>query len=199
MKNVRRSVLEKAVTGTFLCIFMMFRGTASAELYNLKVMQEEAAANSVSSTVKTPEKKNAVNRDKSKTKKTKSDSKRDIIVNAAMSLLGQDYWPGGTGGDQDYGYDCSGLTQFAYMKAGINIPKQCHAQYAAAIVIQPQNLKKGDLIFFNTEGNGPGHVGIFLGNGEFIHSPSIGKQVQISNLSKPYWRDRFFAAATYIR
>jgi cell wall-associated NlpC family hydrolase len=176
---------------------MMFHGTATAELYNLKVMQEEAAANNVSLTAKTPDKK--LSTDKVKPKKTRAESKRDIIVNAAMSLLGQDYWPGGTGGDEDYGYDCSGLTQFAYMKAGINIPKQCHAQYAAAIVIQPQNLKKGDLIFFNTEGNGPGHVGIFLGNGEFIHSPSIGKQVQISSLSKPYWRDRFFAAATYIR
>lgn len=129
-------------------------------------------------------------------KKAKKRTKREIIVDTAYSLIGIDYWPGGQ--DSDYGYDCSGFTQYAYSKAGIDIPRRAIEQYNASTKMEEAALKKGDLVFFNTRGYGINHVGIYLGNGRFIHAPGIGKVISEETLNKPYWRTRFMTGGKFI-
>ncbi len=120
---------------------------------------------------------------------------RGKILAAAESLLGVDYWPGGQ--DSEYGYDCSGLTQYAYNSAGIKIPRVSTEQYRLAKAAPVNKLKKGDLVFFNTRGLGPTHVGIYAGRGRFIHAPGIGKFIRYDSLNSKYWSARFFGAGTF--
>jgi cell wall-associated NlpC family hydrolase len=129
--------------------------------------------------------------------KVKKKTKRDIIIEIAYSLIGVDYWPGGQ--DSDYGYDCSGFTQYAYSKAGINIPRRAIEQYEASIKMEESALKKGDLVFFNTRGYGVNHVGIYIGNGRFIHAPGIGKTITEDSLDRPYWRERYWMGGRFIK
>ncbi len=133
----------------------------------------------------------------SKLKKAKKQTKRQIIINSAKSLIGQDYWPGGQ--DSEYGYDCSGLTQYSYNCAGVTIPRVSRDQFRNSSRLQEDEMKPGDLIFFNTQGNGVNHVGIYLGDGEFVHAPGIGRQIKIDTINKPYWRMRFFAGGRYVK
>jgi cell wall-associated NlpC family hydrolase len=104
-------------------------------------------------------------------------------------------------GEQDpgSGFDCSGLAQYAYKQAGINIPRTASAQYESSTRISKGELKDADLVFFSTSGPGATHVGIYLGNGKFIHSPSEGKKVQIVDLNNPYWKANFFGAGSYFK
>jgi cell wall-associated NlpC family hydrolase len=129
--------------------------------------------------------------------KIKKRTKRDIIISTASSLIGVDYWPGGE--DSEYGYDCSGLTQYSYNAAGISIPRRAIDQYNGAVKLEQNQLKRGDLVFFNTQGYGINHVGIYLGGGRFIHAPGIGREIRIDDFSRPYWGSRFWGGGTYIR
>ncbi|MBN2754622.1 MAG: C40 family peptidase [Candidatus Goldbacteria bacterium] len=189
-------LFKTAVTGVLVLAFIISSGIISrAELYNLEVQQEIEKEAQLKDAVKKPAKKKA----KKKPKLTGEAAKREKIVNAAMALIGQDYWPGGTGSEDDYGYDCSGLTQHAYMAAGIAIPKKSTEQYRKATIILQRELKRGDLVFFNTRGMGVNHVGVYIGGGMFVHAPGIGKQIQTADLNKSYWGSRFFGAGRYIK
>lgn len=85
------------------------------------------------------------------------------------------------------GFDCSGLTQYTYKRAGgVQIPRTAAAQYRVATKVARNAARKGDLVFFHTRGRRVGHVGIYLGGGTFIHSPRPGKRVTTSPLSG-YW------------
>lgn len=189
-------LFKTAVTGVLVLVFIISSGIISrAELYNLEVQQEIEKEAQLKEAAKKPVKK----KEKKKPKLTGEDAKREKIVNAAMALIGQDYWPGGTGSEEDYGYDCSGLTQHAYMAAGIAIPKKSTEQYRKANIILQRELKRGDLVFFNTRGTGVNHVGVYIGGGMFVHAPGIGKQIQTADLNKNYWGSRFFGAGRYIK
>ncbi|MEI7542490.1 MAG: C40 family peptidase [bacterium] len=128
---------------------------------------------------------------------SKKRTKREIILSSAYSLIGVDYWPGGQ--DSDYGYDCSGFTQYVYSKAGIDIPRRAIEQYQASRKIEEALLKKGDLVFFNSRGYGVNHVGIYSGKGKFIHSPGIGKTIKEDTLDTPYWHVRFMTGGSYTK
>ncbi len=83
------------------------------------------------------------------------------------------------------GFDCSGLVQWAYGQAGVKLPRTSEEQYAATTPVSPANALPGDLMFseFGTQGqSGPGHVGIYLGNGQFIDAPYTGVDVRIDNV-----------------
>jgi len=122
--------------------------------------------------------------------------KREEIVKIALSLLGTDYIPGSD--DLETGFDCSGFTEYVYFKAGIKIPRSVREQYNKAAKIY-SNPKKGDLVFFSVKLLSiPDHVGIYIGNGKFIHSPSIGKSVRIDSLNKNYWRLRFICYGVFL-
>lgn len=109
------------------------------------------------------------------------------IINLAKQKLGRRYVWGAVG--EQGTFDCSGFTSYLYKKVGINIPRTSRNQAKYGKYIARSNLKKGDLIFFDTSKHRKGyvnHVGIYLGNGKFIHASSAQKKVTISNLSKFY-------------
>ena len=97
------------------------------------------------------------------------------------------------GGNSHSGIDCSGLTQQVFSEIGVNIPRTASSQASAAQAVQPGNLRFGDLLFFNTSGGSVSHVGIYLGNGIFVHSSS-SKGVVREMLGHPYYATRLIGA-----
>ncbi len=115
---------------------------------------------------------------------------RSELIEYARHALGKPYvW----GGASPEGFDCSGLVQYSYGRAGIRVPRTAAEQRAASKPLDVSRLKPGDLLFFDTT-HRYSHVGIYLGKGRFIHAPSHGKTVSVSNLSNPYWQ----AALSYV-
>lgn len=121
-------------------------------------------------------------------------AQRQSIITTAQKFLGKVYIWGGT---TPSGFDCSGLTYFVYKLNGIELPRVSWLQYrnkSSKMVKKPQ-LVRGDLVFFETYKPGPSHVGIYIGNNQFIHaSPKYG--VTISDLDEPYFKNRYVGAKT---
>lgn len=101
------------------------------------------------------------------------------------------------GGVSKHGVDCSGFTQAVYRSVGIEIPRRASRQAAAADHVNRDNLDYGDLVFFNTSGSGISHCGIYLGNGEFVHSSS-SRGVVRDLLSHPYYSSRFVQGGRFL-
>jgi cell wall-associated NlpC family hydrolase len=110
------------------------------------------------------------------------------LTRDALRFLGTPYVFGGT---STSGFDCSGYVQHVFAMLGVSIPRTADAQYYAGRHIKG-NMKPGDLVFFQTYAPGPSHVGIYLGNGKFVHASSHG--VMVSNLSDSYWSARYIGA-----
>jgi murein DD-endopeptidase len=92
------------------------------------------------------------------------------------------------GGSTPAGFDCSGLVQFSYRQAGVTLPRSTEEQRSASRLVKLANLRRGDLLFFNQEGKKYGHLGIYIGDGKFVHAPSSGKSVRSDRLDSPYWK-----------
>jgi len=133
----------------------------------------------------------AVGREYSRVKPTNT-LYSSTVTDIAIQQIGKPYKYGGNGPSN---YDCSGLVHYAYTKAGITIPRNSTAQLQYATRIPVNSLESGDLVFFSISQNKISHVGIYLGNNRFIHSPSSGKRVQIVTMDNPYWQSRFITAA----
>jgi cell wall-associated NlpC family hydrolase len=114
------------------------------------------------------------------------------LTRDALRFLGTPYVFGGT---STSGFDCSGYVQHVFAMLGISIPRTADAQYYAGSRIKG-GMKPGDLVFFQTYAPGPSHVGIYLGNGKFVHASSHG--VMVSNLSDAYWANRYLGAKRMI-
>lgn len=112
------------------------------------------------------------------------------IIDSARRYLGVPYVWGGTTAK---GFDCSGLVQVVFAENGISLPRTSSQQYSVGTWVTKANLKKGDLLFFNTSGSGVSHVGIYAGNGQFIHCSS-SKGVTVTELSNSYWAQRYLGA-----
>jgi hypothetical protein len=110
------------------------------------------------------------------------------LVHAALELRGTPYAPGGSGPDS---FDCSGFVQYVFAEFGIGLPRTVTSQFDATVEVPFEQLAPGDLIFFRTEGNGPSHVAIAVGDGTFIHAPSSRGVVRVESLASSYWRERF--------
>lgn len=120
---------------------------------------------------------------------------RNKVVQNAYQMLGSPYRFGGT---TPRGFDCSGLTQHAYKASGITIPRVTGQQRDQSKTISSYSqLLPGDLIFFKT-GRKTNHVGIYTGNGEFIHASTGKRRVVKVKLDSPYWRKHFVKFGTYI-
>ena len=116
------------------------------------------------------------------------------LVNNSMGFLGMPYRLGGNG-EQDGGIDCSGLVRTVYQRTlGKILPRRAADQAAATKSIAKDDLQPGDLVFFNTMQRAFSHVGIYVGNNQFIHSPRSGGVVRIENLDVGYWKSRFNGA-----
>ncbi|MBN1533398.1 MAG: C40 family peptidase [Spirochaetes bacterium] len=122
-------------------------------------------------------------------------SLRDRIVEGAKKHIGTRYRYGGTGGR---GFDCSGFVARVYGEQGIRLPHSSKAQYECGEKIPLGRALPGDLVFFKIRGARISHVGIYLGEGKFIHAPSRGKRVSIADMTAPYWDKRFAGAVTCI-
>ena len=110
----------------------------------------------------------------------------------AAQLVGKPYRYGGA--SPSTGFDCSGLVQWSYAQAGRKLPRSTDDQRAVAHRIKVSELRPGDLIFFDQEGKKNSHVGIYLGDGRFVHAPSSGKHVRSDRLDAPYWKKHFSEA-----
>ncbi|MCP5196834.1 MAG: C40 family peptidase [Gammaproteobacteria bacterium] len=119
---------------------------------------------------------------------------RQRILATAEQLIGTPYV---LGGESPTGVDCSGLVQYAYLQAGIPLPRTSMQQFQAA---QPQRrVLPGDLLFFRTgRSSEVSHVGIYAGNGQMIHASSSSRQVRKVKLNQRYWRQRMVGGATFL-
>jgi cell wall-associated NlpC family hydrolase len=98
----------------------------------------------------------------------------------AAKMVGKPYRFGGA--TASAGFDCSGLVQFGYRQAGLVLPHNTEAQRRASQPVRLSSLRRGDLVFFDQEGKKNSHVGIYLGDGRFVHAPSSGKVVRSDRL-----------------
>jgi murein DD-endopeptidase len=118
----------------------------------------------------------------------------EIVSQVAMSMVGVPYRYGGSSPD---GFDCSGLVYYAHVKAGIPVPRTAADQHRHSENINPQQLRPGDVLFFDTSWRS-GHVGIYVGQGEFVHAPSSGKRVSRASIREGYFAKRLKKAGRLI-
>jgi cell wall-associated NlpC family hydrolase len=119
------------------------------------------------------------------------------LIALAMKLRDIRYVRGGR--TPSTGFDCSGFVRYVFAHAiGLDLPSNSASQFLAGLKVKRDDIQPGDLVFFRTAGRrGQGrisHVGIYVANGQFIHSPSRGKTVRVDNLSESYWAKRFAGA-----
>jgi len=117
---------------------------------------------------------------------------REVLINA-LSLTGVRYKYGGK--SPESGFDCSGFVRYVYQQAGnLTLPHGARAISQLGKTIPKSELEPGDLVFFNTLRSTFSHVGIYLGNNRFIHSPSSGGGVRVEDMQDSYWQKRFNGA-----
>ena len=121
---------------------------------------------------------------------------RHRIMDAAHSALGTPYIYGGN--NPSRGLDCSSLMQFIHKKAlGVSIPRTAAQQRNRSKTIDYNNLQPGDMLFFKIDRRN-NHVGIYIGDGKFIHASSSNKRASITSMNLPYWKKRFVKFGSYI-
>jgi cell wall-associated NlpC family hydrolase len=114
-------------------------------------------------------------------------------LDQALELMGIRYKRGGT--SPETGFDCSGFVRHVFNQSlGLSLPRSALAISQAAERIDKQELQPGDLVFFNTMRRAFSHVGIYLGEGQFVHAPRSGGRVRIENMGDRYWKLRFDGA-----
>ena len=124
------------------------------------------------------------------------DRTSDLVV-TAMGFLGVPYRRGGNSAET--GFDCSGFVRAIYQQtAGMLLPRRADQQAASTEKIDKKELQPGDLVFFNTMRRAFSHVGIYIGDGKFIHSPRTGSSVRVDNMHSDYWVNRFNGARRVI-
>lgn len=109
-----------------------------------------------------------------------------IVASIAQEQIGVPYR---FGGSTPSGFDCSGLVHYAYAGAGVDVPRTTSALWQASRTVALAEARPGDVLFFDIDGK-PSHVGIYLGDGFFVHAPSSGKRVNTLRLDSSWYRDR---------
>ncbi|KMY53020.1 peptidase P60 [Bacillus sp. FJAT-27231] len=113
----------------------------------------------------------------------------DSVIAEAKKYIGTPYKWGGT---TPRGFDCSGFIQYAHKQVGLSLPRTAAQMYQKGSVISKSELEPGDLIFFSTYSKGASHVGLYIGDNEFIHSASKG--VRIDKVSNSYYQKRYLGS-----
>jgi cell wall-associated NlpC family hydrolase len=114
-----------------------------------------------------------------------------VALDIARNMLGVPYR---YGGNDPRGFDCSGLVQYTFKNAGVELPRTSRDIFRRSQLINPKDLRPGDLVFFAISSNKVSHVGIYDGHKRFIHAPSSGKGVSYASLDNSYWRKRLVGA-----
>ena len=118
---------------------------------------------------------------------------RAAAAREALVRVGIHYRYGGSTPEQ--GFDCSGLVAYVFERAwGISLPRSTTDQRRVGHAVKRDKLEPGDLVFYNTRNRPYSHVGIYLGDGIFVHAPRRGQRVRLENIDNPYWRARFSGA-----
>jgi len=122
---------------------------------------------------------------------------RQAIVSTAERYIGVPYRWGGQSART--GFDCSGLTMVVYRLNGLDLPRSSRQQWRAGRPVSRRQLARGDLVFFATSGGRRiSHVGIYTGNGKFLHAPGRGRTIQMSSLSNSYYKRHYRGARSYL-
>lgn len=132
----------------------------------------------------------ALNATSTVSRSSESRAKSASIIATAKSYMGVPYVWGGT---SPKGFDCSGFVNYVFLKNGITLPRTAATIYQKGTAVSKANLLPGDLVFFSTYAPGASHVGIYIGNGDFIHASS-SKGVTINDLSNSYYSERYIGA-----
>ncbi len=119
--------------------------------------------------------------------------KTETLINNAMQLIGVRYrWGGNT---PQSGLDCSGFVRYVFNDTfGFLLPRKSAQMSKVGLEIGKEELRPGDLVFFNTMRHAFSHVGIYVGNNKFIHAPSKGKSIRVDDMTKVYWEKRYNGA-----
>ncbi|MEO7274934.1 MAG: C40 family peptidase [Vicinamibacterales bacterium] len=115
----------------------------------------------------------------------------EALVATALELQGVPYRNGGSDTD---GFDCSGLVWYVFARQGLAVPRTVAAQFQLGTPVQPDALRPGDLVFFETAGSPASHVGVVVGADLFVHAPRSRGIVRTEHLSSQYWSSRFVGA-----
>ena len=202
----KRKILTKAVAITVVCAAVAMVGaesisadTSAKTKQGVVLKTSELKVNKVIVSPKKVEEQNTVQPSRSSNttgkKNTSSSINRGVnksssqVANYAYNFLGRPYVYGANGPNA---FDCSGFTSYVYRHFGVSLPRTASSQFSAGSAVSRNNLAPGDLVFFNTVGY-LGHVGLYIGGGDFIHAASSGR-VKISSLSEGYDRTRYAGA-----
>lgn len=121
---------------------------------------------------------------------SKAPGQLDLGHRAAGVALDQVGVPYRYGGNSPSGFDCSGLVQYSYSRAGKSMPRTTGQLWNATHPVDRDELRRGDLLFFNIDGK-MSHVGVYVGDRRFVHAPSSGRSVTVASLDAPYYRSAF--------
>jgi murein DD-endopeptidase len=121
-------------------------------------------------------------------------SRRHVGLAIAAGMVGSPYR---YGGETPGGFDCSGLVYYSFRKAGIEVPRTTREQFKHSHPVRLSQLEPGDLLFFKVNWRKASHVGIYAGDGRFVHAPSSGKEVTYARLDDPYWHKRLKGARRF--
>jgi cell wall-associated NlpC family hydrolase len=121
---------------------------------------------------------------------------REAVVDLALAQLDIRYRYGGV--SWETGYDCSGFVRWVFQNNGVSLPRTARTQAGVGIHVDKEDLRKGDLVFFRLQGRIISHVGIYLGNGMFIHANRTGGEVRVSMLSNPFWSRKYAGARSVL-
>lgn len=122
-----------------------------------------------------------------------SDADMNDVAVYALSLSDTPYRYGGN--TPDSGFDCSGFVRHVYKHTlGMSLPRTSHEISQRGSKLSLSNLQPGDLVFYNTMHKSYSHVGIYLGDGKFVHSPRAGSSVRVENMNERYWTARYNGA-----
>ena len=156
---------------------------------NFKNIMNEVAAGQDEQT-----ENNSSSSSSSSSSNSSSNSTGEKLVNLAKSKLGCKYVWGATGPNT---FDCSGLTSWCHKQLGISIPRTSLAQSKSGKAVSKSDLQPGDLLFWKTTSAPVGHVGMYVGNGQFIHAPNKSKPVKYDSLDNSYYKSRYVRARRY--
>ena len=127
-----------------------------------------------------------------------ADASRDLngiqkLISDALGLVGLRYRRGGT--DAETGFDCSGFVGYLFReRLGLELPRTSKDISRTGEPVEKAELEPGDLVFFNTMRRAFSHVGIYLGNNQFVHSPRTGRAVRVEDMTDRYWAKRYNGA-----
>jgi cell wall-associated NlpC family hydrolase len=120
----------------------------------------------------------------------------ETLVRHGMTYLGVRYRFGGT--SRETGLDCSGLILNVFQHAGVDLPRRAADMARLGVKVDKKDLQPGDLVFFNTRKQAYSHVGLYLGDGQFLHAPSSGGKVRVDSMNGRYWVARYNGARRLI-